>query len=109
MMQHDDCIQFGCMASFVQNQLGLEPPRFPIGASVRSAWIDETGRQRIDHGLVVGIFPAPAGWLGGWWYVVRLPSIEGCWWLDLPYDDQIHEADLELWPTTDQRAISSGD
>jgi hypothetical protein len=38
-----------------------------------------------------------------------LPSIEGCWWLDLPYDDQIHEADLELWPTTDQRAASSSD
>ena len=95
MMQHDQCLAGGCMASFVQNSLGLEPPKFPIGSRVSSLWSDENDNLRCDVGYVVGIFPAPKNWTAGWWYVVRLDQIDGCSWLTLPHDDECHESELQ--------------
>lgn len=100
-MPHSNCIQSGCRLSFVQNSLGLEPPKFAIGDRVRSVWVDGLGGTRIDCGNVVGVFPAPDGFLAGWWYVVRFDVLTGCEWMPRPCDDDIHESDLELQPEND--------
>lgn len=100
MMQHEQCSQLGCMASFVQNSLGLEPPKFPIGSRVLSRWVDEFDQAHEDAGIVIGIFPAERDWLEGWWYVLRLDKVQGCDWLTLPCDDIRHESDIQS-PDTD--------
>lgn len=96
-MPHSNCIQSGCQLSNLENLTGMELPKFPIGAIVSSRWVDETGELRRDVGTIVGLFPAPHDWRPGWWYVVRLDSVDGCEWLSLPYDDETHESDLELF------------
>lgn len=84
------------MANFVQNSLGLTPPRFHLGEAIASEWIDEEGATHRDRGVIVGVFLAPPGFAPGWWYVVNLSHAAGCPWLTIPHREELHESDLQL-------------
>jgi hypothetical protein len=76
-------------------RLELPPPQHPIGLEVLGSWQDETGQTRYYTGLIVGLFPAPRDWLAGWWYLVRLATVEGDPAIPRPYNEECHEQELQ--------------
>ena len=95
-MTHEQRFAWQVLSEFLGDRIQAPPPKFALGTEVRSVWLDENNQQRASLGFIVGIFPAPKNWAAGWWYLVRLTDVDGHGWLELPYDDESHESELEL-------------
>jgi hypothetical protein len=83
-------------ADFFGRCLAVPAPRFPIGSEVVLTWLDEFDHAHSDQGQIIGLFIAPAGWLAGWWYVIRFDQLNASPCLRLPHVDECHESNLEI-------------
>lgn len=86
------------LGKFLADRCRTTSPKFPPGIEVILNWTDEDDQRRSDRGFIVGFFPAPCGFLPGWWYVVSFTDTHNWDWMPSPFYEEAHESELELAP-----------
>lgn len=96
MMPHERCQRSGCWLNSFFAIKNIPLPKFYLGQRVRCEYVSADDEQTyVDEGVVMGVFPAPPGWLEGWWYYVSWEVFSQSISLPTPHLEEAHENDLE--------------